>query len=893
MATYKEMRALERRALSKTILENLLPLDPKATFEELFLISKKFPGAQVGREKLDAAIKAHPAFKKVVANLNTGELGRNYKFLQSPEITIGDVNKVYQSVKARDVAATKILEPILKRVGDDPVKLIEEFNKTNKKLIKGPIADKIRSLPEYKEFLKVDESGFSKAAGSKVKAPDISREMLRFITFNKFTNTLPEGSKYSDFTPLEKILKSIGKERIPTPKRNTGVDGTRYKFFDYRQLEKMLGSSIVSPDGREFFRNPTDSQITKLRRFFKDGTYLFGENTEGVVKAIHGNEGLQNLLKAKNFPELHEFKPKLEKVMGKELTNAQTAHGTRVYSDWTKGALYKNMGLDFKPSPAETRLGNRIYTALDGFKRYNPWSKGEYLHAMREIKKNMPKEAGTLSSFKYKMGKYLPTGFLDKKNLNVNEIFSITQTARNKAFPYAYFVDVIDADINQKDLANFQGKLSGAVSDTRNIISKLRAGDKTVSYSDIEDRITQFQKHRTTHSETIKRNFPNKNFNLPDIVLGTESEILKNDFDIADKVYSSKNLNKWKAEGIDIGGHAKTAGFAMTGADKKTSFLFKDLVNTSKDLFKKASPAEQYEIAFKLNCVGANAEGGRIGYALGSSGVTCVNTKLGDETHLPKLTNLDDSSPLLGKMKNAASTFFNIAKKGGKFGAIAAVGAAGAGLVKEFMNDDPTTYLSDENQQKNMLIDMITEPVLEPSMEPTTTAFADAQLPVLGAVTAGGMVPGGAEYYKDRRGIRPSDKFTGPMKPGVGKIRAAASPISGLLGKGLAATGTPLGMLALEPLFIGHQIAEGDSAGEIATNPLNYLGAAFTGPLTEQATKFASPKMANFMRLGISPNMLKMVSRRFGIPGLALSAGISGYEMYQNKKAGRGLFDDG
>ena len=38
---------------------------------------------------------------------------------------------------------------------------------------------------------------------------------------------------------------------------------------------------------------------------------------------------------------------------------------------------------------------------------------------------------------------------------------------------------------------------------------------------------------------------------------------------------------------------------------------------------------------------------------------------------------------------------------------------------------------------------------------------------------------------------------------------------------------------------------------------------------------------------------LKTVSRRFGLPGLALSAGISGYEMYQNKKAGRGLFDDG
>ena len=259
-----------------------------------------------------------------------------------------------------------------------------------------------------------------------------------------------------------------------------------------------------------------------------------------------------------------------------------------------------------------------------------------------------------------------------------------------------------------------------------------------------------------------------------------------------------------------------------------------------------------------------------------------------------KAAKIFDEAPVtssaMAKVKSAASTFLNVAKKGGRFGAFAAVGAAGAGLVKQFTSDDPTSYLSDENQQKNMLIDMVTEPVME-EKDPGITS--SAQLPVLGAVTAAGAIPGGAEYYKDRRGIRPNDKFTGPMQKGVGKIRAAASPISGLLGKGLAATGTPLGMLALEPLYIGSQLAAGDSVGDIATNPINYLGAAFASPLTQQATKFASPAVSSIMRLGISPTMLKTVSRRFGLPGLALSAGISGYEMFNNKREGRGLFDDG
>ena len=286
------------------------------------------------------------------------------------------------------------------------------------------------------------------------------------------------------------------------------------------------------------------------------------------------------------------------------------------------------------------------------------------------------------------------------------------------------------------------------------------------------------------------------------------------------------------------------------------------------------------------------ADGGRMGFATGGNCATQVAEKFDEDPvkFAQDVNKIPEQPGVVNKAKSFATKFLNVAKKGGRFGAFAAVGAAGAGLVKQFTSDDPTSYLSDENQQKNMLIDMVTEPVME-ERDPGITS--DAQLPVLGAVTAAGAIPGGAEYYKDRRGIRPNDKFTGPMKQGVGKIRAAASPISGLLGKGLAATGTPLGMLALEPLYIGSQLAAGDSIGEIATNPINYLGAAFASPLTQQATKFASPAVSSIMRLGISPTMLKTVSRRFGLPGLALSAGISGYEMYQNKKAGRGLFDDG
>ena len=349
------------------------------------------------------------------------------------------------------------------------------------------------------------------------------------------------------------------------------------------------------------------------------------------------------------------------------------------------------------------------------------------------------------------------------------------------------------------------------------------------------------------------------------------------------------------------------AFFESFGSDKVGTLTGKasDYITPNKDI----SVLKKIMVnAAKTNeggvCQIFRAEGGRIGFAAGSNCVTQMENAVdNDPVKLSQdINKLPEQSGVINKFKSAASTFLNVAKKGGRFGALAAVGAATAGLVKEFRNDDPSTYLSSENQQKNMLIDMLEQPIVTPTETPST-ALGDATLPAIGAVTAAGMIPGGAELYRQRTGAgsrkRPlgGDRLDAEgvkiPKKRVSPFRAATGPLSGVLGKGLAATGTPLGMLALEPLYIGQQIAEGDSFGEIATNPINYLGPAFAGSLSKEATRFAGPKMANLMRLGISPTTLKTVSRRFGLPGLALSAGVSGYEMYQNKKAGRGLFDDG
>jgi hypothetical protein len=250
-----------------------------------------------------------------------------------------------------------------------------------------------------------------------------------------------------------------------------------------------------------------------------------------------------------------------------------------------------------------------------------------------------------------------------------------------------------------------------------------------------------------------------------------------------------------------------------------------------------------------------------------------------------KAAQVFDEAPVtskgMEKVKNAASSFLNFAKKGGKYGAIAAGGAAAAGLVKTFMNDDPTTYLSNEDQQKNMLISMVTNPIDDTPQE--DPAVLDWQLPTLGAVTAAGMVPGGKRLYDVRRRGGPNLKPAGPVRSAIG--------LKGVLGKGLAATATPLGLAALEPLHIAGQIAQGDSPTDIAVNPLNYLGPTFAAPLTKEATRFTSPMVSNIMRMGMSPTALRGLSR-FGGYGLAASLGIQGLMKFDDWRNKRGWFSE-
>ena len=317
---------------------------------------------------------------------------------------------------------------------------------------------------------------------------------------------------------------------------------------------------------------------------------------------------------------------------------------------------------------------------------------------------------------------------------------------------------------------------------------------------------------------------------------------------------------------------------------KKTSYGQRELMPAMIQRAAGTKLKDQLLIAAKTNAGGVcnifRAEGGRIGYAAGSNCVGQMNEAF-DADPVRTTQQINKIKTVTGKVKTAATGFLSMLVKGGlkaaPLAALAAVGAAAEPLVKQFISDDPNTYLTNENQMKGMLL-----ATLEGETPKVDDEILKWQTPALAGATVAGAVPGAGEVYKARRAIRP-DKLIGPMEKGVGPARAALG-IKGVLGKALGASFSPLAVAATLPMKIAAQQSGGTDLEDIATDPTNWMGPAFAASGAEKESKgIKNPLLLKALRMGMSPRTLSMVSRRFGMPGLAVSAGMWGYDKWKNR----------
>ena len=222
----------------------------------------------------------------------------------------------------------------------------------------------------------------------------------------------------------------------------------------------------------------------------------------------------------------------------------------------------------------------------------------------------------------------------------------------------------------------------------------------------------------------------------------------------------------------------------------------------------------------------------------------------------------DSTSTAMTKLKQASNSFLNFVKGPGvrTFTVAGLAGGAAAALVKEFRNDDPTTYLSNEDQQKNMLVDMVTQPISEDMTRPD---ILDFQLPAVGASLAASTALGAPSTIKASRSRGLGVEQKGLIRTG-GRV----------LGRGLGIAASPGVLAPLAALDITRQVSEGDSLADIATDPINYTYPIFAEQ-TDRLTKGLPSAFRKFARLGMSKPALRLLSRA-GIAGLGASLAIQG-----------------
>ena len=761
---------------------------------------------------------------KIRVRLRNPKPGYNGKTTFSFDATPEGYRQALNTIEEIKPAVGKVKTP--KEVGGGSTKVITDYNDL-KKTYTDDLVNWIKTNAKDEKY---------KTKGGVDK---LFKDAFKEFNKGKYIEMPKTGATGSDARLKKNLFISNGKFQLP---RNynllegfstgggpySGQTNILKQFTAYQLLDKNPNFTNIMQDLTDFYmgektkKDFSQQEFIRLQKFASDNN-IGGSSTLGKFLTTAGFD-----FKNKIF-EFTEFKTVYQQL-ATELEQPGVADYRKAQIKTAMQRISRNTDTVLKD--LKTEYPNLFRSQSMVLEHANP-------QAFAKTESFFPK------NFRLK-AQYAPSSFNALKNINFDQEFvRLSSRFNNETDPI--FKNKIKNDIQAlvKDFNN-KTKVKGVgYLDDLDISfgkDKIRVTDKAKLISDLTDQDTIQQVLKNTqHSNTYLKNYPDANVKLNPTSKGSYPvKDLQLEVPTLKEVSQNPNLEKF---------FSNARANAVAGGD-----------------------------ICKLSSIKGKASGG--------AALKCVDAvedalQKNPQKLAQEVNRLPYQEGPINKVKSAATGFLKspMLRGAGKFGAIAAGGAVAAGFVKQFMNDDPTTYLSNEEQQKNLLMDMVTGSLDDTPQE--SPAIGDAYLPALGAATVAGTAAVAPSTIEAAR-----SGALGAKKSGITKTALKT------LGRGLAATTTPLGLLATEPLYLADQVQQGDSLGEIATNPFNYFGAAFASDADRIVSRGLSPSIAKTMRLGISPTALKTVSRRFGLPGLALSLGISGYETYDDFKNKRGFFSD-
>ena len=640
-----------------------------------------------------------------------------------------------------------------------------------------------------------------------------------------------------------RVIDSITRKR-PSPVATSFLNDVLKKELKLQKVDVGQGQPTY------FIKKPTDAQIQTLKDY-----YLVRGSTKGgladetirLVKEFHDNDIY------KPYTSKGQVIP--EELLPGNITVNQAAYAQYKLSQLQDGKVVRGLDIPLNKDAAENY--QRIVAKMPF---NNPYKMAQTKDAMDAITESLGKNYFTIAGKQTNMDAvrrkikrvFLKEGipFYDKKapankrfGVNINEIVGITASSQTPgAAPYSQFINLLEGKVNQGDYALFQKQFQG-------FLKKLGDETKKTNGNPLKV-IREYNKFSTDYINRIKDPLARKTMRevgFPELTLQSP-----------EKAFGKTRLAQLTEQGLDLPAAYEEMGFTIK-LPKGTATL-KEVAENPQTFLNQASK----RLLNQVTVAGARSKSCQLimNKATGGIATTCAEAIKRDPIgSAEKLSKLDAQSGPLAKVKNVATS---ILRSGGfkTFGVGAAVGTA-AGLVKLFKNDDPTTYLSNEDQQKSMLVDMATQPI---STDIERPAILDYQLPALGATIAGSTIataPSTIKASQSRSLGVERKKPTGTVKTGLR-----------VLGRGLGVAASPALLAPFAAGDIASQVAAGDSVEDIATNPLNYLYPAFADQ-TPKLTRGLNPTLRKVARLGLSGPALRLLSRA-GIGGFAASSVIQG-----------------
>ena len=142
--------------------------------------------------------------------------------------------------------------------------------------------------------------------------------------------------------------------------------------------------------------------------------------------------------------------------LGLDSSEAATATVRLAQKYGGKDFGFKELG-DIKKN---VKSSDKLFTAMNKFAFGNPYRSKLYNTSLELIDEQLGNEKGTFASLKKKASYILKKNNI--KGFDINEIAGVTGTARSGAGEFSQFIDVMDSNLNQKQMASFQSAFSQA-----------------------------------------------------------------------------------------------------------------------------------------------------------------------------------------------------------------------------------------------------------------------------------------------------------------------------------------------------------------------------------------------------------------------------------------------